>query len=230
MDVATIYFVFIGSSLNGLISLFLALKFYKSGVNNYLEKQFRNFFLFFSFYLLLFSLATIYLNQNLYLYLVTNEIIQILLFIAIACLFSGFIFVKTNKENLGSLWIFILSGFMLTIIGLATIDPAKIHQSNFYNTNDVIIGKTILLSIGFLYPAFYFIKEALKNSPKKLKKKYLLLGLSFICWWYGGLLLSKHNDSYIFFSGSLIVLLGFFLITYILLLNNKEKGPKKDPF
>jgi hypothetical protein len=219
----------ISSTMNGILSFYIAYKLFSKRKEDYLSQQFKHFFIYIGLYFLIINIIVYTTLNNPYLFHVSVEAAHFILSLSLAFLFSAFLYIKNGKKTKTAFWLFIIIGLTITLAGLVTVNPevSSLNSTEAYLYKyEVLIPKMIFLAFGFLYPATSFIKEALKEKDKLVAKKYYSFSLIFILWLIGGLLHSQAQDPFIFLFGDLILLAGF-VISWFLLINKKTSAQKR---
>lgn len=224
MTIIYIYFTIIGALINAAVVFFLFFKLQSLQKKSYLNDCFKKFFFLFGIYFLLISLVLNAFTQKPYFYFFLVEITHFVLIVSLAFLFSAFLYLKDKKTTQTAFWLFITGGFLETIYAVYNINPeiSSISDSAIYFDNSwVLIFKSAILGIGFLYPAFSFLKEALTVDDKIVARRSLLLSLSFTLWLTGGFLHSQFLKSYIFILGDILLLSGSLIAGSIIIKKQK---------
>lgn len=214
------------STLNALIAFFLAYKLSSEKNKNYLTNQFKLFFIYFGLYFLLINVLVTFFIDSPYLFFVFLEVFHFILALGLAYLFSGFVYLRHQKETKKAFWIFIIVGFTISLFGILNVNPDITTSldtiSAYFYPKALFIPKIIYLGIGFIYPALSFLHQAINSNNLFIKKRCYFLALAFFCWLIGGAMHSRFDEPIFSILGDLILMIGF-LSSGIMLLAKKNK-------
>ncbi len=223
------YITVFTSTLNAIVAFFFAFKLFTSKERSYLNDQFKHFFIYFSLYFVLINILVTTFIDKPYLFFVFLEIFHFVLALGLAYLFSAFIYLRHQRTTKTAFWIFVLIGFTISLFGIVSVNPNVTSSLDIFSAyvypGTLYIPKIIYLGIGFLYPAFSFLHQAIIAKDSFVKKRYYLLASAFMAWLVGGAMHSRFDEPLFSIVGDSILLVGF-IFAGIILLETPKKNKK----